>query len=162
MNNWKLIPSIVLATILIFGAGVFTGGLLVNYVKPSVQKKFSTPAPAVISVTNCPPNLLSNAVLKTSASLPEMLSKPFLLKLDDLLRLTGGQHKAIEKIIYDGKDDIKKVVRSSRLEIREVLTPEQLKQFDTLMKSSHNRSSATNPPTGNLPTASAATNSPPK
>ena len=33
MNNWKVIPTIVLATVLIFGAGVFTGGMLVDYVK---------------------------------------------------------------------------------------------------------------------------------
>ena len=33
MNNWKVIPTIVFATVLIFGAGVFTGGILVNYVK---------------------------------------------------------------------------------------------------------------------------------
>ena len=31
MNSWKVI----LAAVVIFGAGVLTGGLLVNYVEPS-------------------------------------------------------------------------------------------------------------------------------
>ncbi len=145
MNNWKIIPSIVLATVLIFGAGVFTGGLLVNHVKPSAAKKSSAVVPAIIPVTNCPPNLLSNVAVKISASLPEILTKPFLMKLDEQLHLTAEQHKAVEKIINEGQDDIKKVVRSSRLEIREVLAPEQLKQFDILVKRpSYKKNSGTN------------------
>jgi len=33
VNDWKVIPTIVLTTVLSFGAGVFSGGMLVDYVK---------------------------------------------------------------------------------------------------------------------------------
>ena len=146
MNNWKIIPSIVFATVLIFGAGVFTGGLLVNYVKPAGAKKVparSTPA----ITTNCPPNTLTNKVaINPPSALPEILSRPFLTRLDDDMHLSPEQHKAVEKIINDGKDDIKKTVRCARLEIREVLTPEQLKLFDNLMKPLNRKPAITNAP----------------
>ena len=132
MNNWKIIPSIVLATVLIFGAGVFTGGLLVHYVKHGVVKK--NPATTATTATPRATNAPSANPTAKYAPLPEILSKPFLMKLDEQLQLTGDQHKAVEKIIKEGQDDIKKIVRNARLEIREVLTPEQLKQFDQLMK----------------------------
>lgn len=143
MNNWKIIPSIVLATVLIFSAGVFTGGLLVNYVKHGVIKKTpSLTTNAAAHATNFSITLPTNAPAKYSPPLPEILSKPFLTKLDEQLRLTSEQHKAVEKIINEGQDDIKKTVRSARLEIREVLTPEQLKQFDLLMKRPSNKNNS--------------------
>ena len=161
MNNWKLIPSIVLATVLIFGAGVFTGGLLVNYVKPAGAKKAARPeTSAATPATNCPPAAVTNAAVKSAPMLPEILSKPFLMKLDEQLHLTPDQHKAVEKIISEGQDEIKKSVRSARLEIREVLTPEQLKQFDSLVKRPGKKSSpATSAPT-NFPAVIPATNAP--
>ena len=136
MNNWKVIPSIVFATVLIFGAGVFTGGLLVNYVKPAKPKKIAPPEihAAAASTTNCPPASPTNAVVKAPAPLPEILSKPFLMKLDEQLHLTAEQHKAVEKIITDGQGHMRKLVQDARLEIREELTPEQQKQFDILVK----------------------------
>ena len=136
MNNWKVIPSIVLATVLIFGAGVFTGGLLVNRVKSSAKKIPSAPVPAAPVVTNCAPTSTTNAPVKSFAPLPEILSKPFLMKLDEQLKLSADQHKAVEKIINDGQDDIKKTMKFSKMQIREVLTPEQSKQFDSLFKKS--------------------------
>lgn len=135
MNNWKVIPSIVFATVLIFGAGVFTGGLLVNYVKPAHAKKIVPPEMrATASPTNSPPAMPTNAVAKFSPALPEILSKPFLMKLDEQLHLTAEQHKAVEKIITDGQGHMRKLVQDARLEIREELTPEQQKQFDILVK----------------------------
>lgn len=161
MNNWKLIPSIVLATVLIFGAGVFTGGFLVHYVKlkPEAVKKSSPPENhAPVSSTNCSPSS-TNLVVKSPSSPQEILSKPFLIKLDEQLRLNGDQHKAIEKIINDGSDEMKKVVRDARLEIREVLTPEQLKQFDALMKPAAKKKPSAIPAT-NAPVPPPATNAP--
>ena len=125
---------------------MFTGGLLVNYVKPAGTKKIAAKA-APPATTNCPPNSLTNkVVVQAPSALPEILSKPFLMKLDEQMHLSPDQHKAVEKIISDGKDDIRKAVRSARLEIREVLTPEQLKQFDALMKPLSRKPSATNAP----------------
>ena len=87
MNNWKVI----FATVVIFGTGVITGGLLVNYVQ-------------------------------------------HLQRLDEELHLAADQHEAILKLIDEGQNQIRKVIQDSRLEIREVLTPEQQKQFDELIK----------------------------
>ena len=134
MNDWKIIPTIVLATVLIFGAGVFSGGILVDYVKqarphvaaarkpPTTQPSpTNTPSPANASVTHPP-------------SPPQVLSKDFLQRLDGEIDLTKEQHDAIQKIISDGQNEMRKVLQDSRLEIREVLTAAQRDQFDTLMK----------------------------
>ena len=48
--------------------------------------------------------------------------------------MTQDQHEPIQKIINDGQNQMRKVVQDARLEIREVLTPDQRKQFDELMK----------------------------
>jgi len=62
------------------------------------------------------------------------LSKEFLQRLDGDLRLTKDQHEAVQKIIDDGQNSVRKAVQDARLEIREVLTPEQRKAFDEMVK----------------------------
>jgi signal transduction histidine kinase len=62
------------------------------------------------------------------------LSKDFLQRLDADLHLNKEEHEAIQKIIRDGQNQMRKVVQDARLEIREVLTAEQREQFDELMK----------------------------
>jgi hypothetical protein len=130
VNNWKVI----FATVVIFGAGVVTGGLLVDYVGHSYQKNSPKHSAATAEVhhsaTNQPPRQAEAVKLR----LPEILNKPFLQRLDEELRLTPDQHEAIQKIINDGQNQMRKVVQDARLEIREVLTPEQRKQFDELVK----------------------------
>ena len=136
MNNWKVIPTIVIATVLIFGAGVFTGGFLVNSVKPAHAKKNKEAVAAnnSVMVTNvAPTNSFSQSVGKFQR-LPEILSKEFLQRLDTELKLTHEQHEAVQKIISEGQGQMKKAMNAARLEIREVLMPEQQKQFDTQLK----------------------------
>lgn len=132
MNNWKVI----FATVVIFGAGVITGGLLVNYVQHSRPKAAHRPAasearPAVAIVVTNSPVRLADAV---KARPPEVLSKQFLQRLDENLHLAPDQHEAIQKIISDGQNQMRKVLQDARLEIREILTPDQQTQFDALMK----------------------------
>lgn len=134
MNDWKVIPTIVLSTVLIFGAGVFTGGFLVNYVKPAHANGNGSGKKNVRTETPLASNTVSNSTAKPNARLPEVLSKPFLPLLDDKLHLTPDEHEAIQKIINDGQNQMRKVVQDTRLEIREVLTPDQRKQFDELVK----------------------------
>jgi len=134
VNNWKIIPTIVVATALIFGAGVCTGGLLVNYVqkgKPkAVRKQAANPesrpqaSNAALATTNEPPRPRP----------PEILSKKFLQQLDTELSLKPAQREAISKIIDEGQNQMRKAMQDARLEIREVLTPEQRQQFDDLVK----------------------------
>jgi hypothetical protein len=161
VNSWKVIPTIVCATVLIFGAGVFTGGILVDYVKqarphPGVVRT-KPPAPASpVAPTNNP----SAAATRQP---PQVLNKDFLQRLDGELHLTKDQHDAIQRIITDGQNQMRKVLQDSRLEIKEVLTPEQRDQFDNLMKHPfHKPLFGTNAPpntVSNLP-PSAPTNTP--
>lgn len=127
MNNWKVI----FATAVIFGAGVITGGLLVNYANNSRPKAVHKPAAEARAAAT---NQVAHPPEPAKPRPPEILSKAFLQRLDDELRLAPDQHSAIQKIIGDGQNQMRKVIQDSRLEIREVLTPEQRKQFDELMK----------------------------
>jgi Spy/CpxP family protein refolding chaperone len=130
VNSWKVIPPVVLATVLIFGAGVFSGGILVDYVKQPHQR--------VIKHSLAPTNALPEPSTTNTAAKPvrppEILNKEFLQRLDGDLHLTKEQHEAVQKIISEGQNQMRKVVQDSRLEIREVLTPEQRSQFDDLVK----------------------------
>ena len=129
MNNWKVIPTIVCATVLIFGAGVFTGGILVNYVKKPHPRPVVRRPPAA-GQTN---SVTANAG-KRPIRPPEILSKQFLQQLDADLHLNRQQHEAIQKIISENQNQMRKVVQDARLEIREVLNAGQRKQFDELVR----------------------------
>jgi hypothetical protein len=134
VNDWKVIPTIVFATVLIFGAGVFSGGILVDYVKqPHPRPVNKRPAGAgqtnFVSAANS-----TNAAAFRPIRPPEVLGKDFLQRLDGDLHLAKDQHDAIQKIISDGQNQMRKVLQDARLEIREVLTPEQQHQFDELVK----------------------------
>ena len=137
MNDWKIIPTIVFTTVLIFGAGVFIGGMLVDYVKQThphapVAARPHPPQPA--QNTNSAPVVTTTNNPARPVKPPEILSKDFVQRLDADLRLTKDEHEAIQKIVTDGQNQMRKVVQDARLEIREVLTEEQRRQFDDLMK----------------------------
>ena len=139
MNFWKII----LAAIVIYGAGVTTGALLINRVdhSPVQPPRHPDAAPA----TN-PASMTNNPSLK-SAHLPDTLSKQFLQRLDSQLHLTADQRDAIQKIITDGQNLVHKTVQDARLEIRDQLTPDQQHEFDDMLKKpAHHPSAATNAP----------------
>lgn len=139
MNEWKVI----FATVVIFGAGVVTGGLLVNYVDFKHGHPAHRPVPPVaVAYTNSassPTNNLAKTGNLNRAHLPEVLSKQFVDKLDIDLQLTLDQRADIEKIIANGQDDMRRAYQESRLsareKIRKLLTPPQVKKFDELLKS---------------------------
>jgi Spy/CpxP family protein refolding chaperone len=128
VNNWKVI----FATVVIFGAGVITGGLLVNYVQHSRPKAAHRPVAA--EARPAATNQMVRLADAVKARPPEVLSKQFLQRLDENLHLAPDQHDAIQKIIGDGQNQMRKVLQDARLEIREILTPEQQTQFDELIK----------------------------
>lgn len=151
MNNWKVI----FASVVIFGAGVITGGLLVNYVKHCYQPAHGKPAaaaPAHPLATNQP--VRSAEAPKPRP--PEILSKQFLQQLDEALSLKTEQREAIRKIIGEGQNQIRKALQDARLEIRETLTPEQRKQFDELIKRPYRKPIFNTNSTVNLPPATNA------
>lgn len=130
MNFWKII----LATVVIFGAGVMTGGLLVNYVERGHPGDHRPPAG----------NHDSDLPMPHSG----MLNKSFAQQLDDALHLTPEQRKAIEKIIADGQQrnhdlwklaspQFRAVMQDTHQKIREQLNPDQRKQFEKLLKQFH-------------------------
>lgn len=145
MNFWKVI----LATVVIFGAGVFTGGLLVNYVNHSHRNNNHRP-PA--NVEAHPPTEAHDSQSHTNnlANLPrprppEILGAKFVQQLDDALQLTPDQHASIQKIITDGQErnraiwtnnsaQMRLVIQDVRHRVRETLTADQQKQFEDLMK----------------------------
>jgi hypothetical protein len=156
VNSWKVI----LATIVIYGAGVMTGGLLVNHVyrsHPRNPRRVETPAASSNSASST--NSQNQATSKPPRQ-PEILSRQFLQRLDAELHLMPDQHDAVQKIITDGQNLMHKTILDARLEIREQLTPEQRSQFDELVKRPPRRTpNSTNAPPANAP-AVAPTNAP--
>jgi Spy/CpxP family protein refolding chaperone len=143
MNSWKII----LAAVVIFGAGVLTGGLLVNYVEQSRPKDIQrppdegTPQPQANNRDNDQPRPQDLPRLRQ----PELLGRQFVQQLDNTLHLTREQRAAIAKIVADGQErnreiwtnvapQMHKMLQDVRQQIREQLAPEQRKQFEELLK----------------------------
>ena len=158
MNNWKVIFS----TMVIFGAGVITGGGLVNYFHhPHPNKAARKLAAESHMLATNRVNQTAHVPDNAKPHPPEILSKQFLQRLDGDLHLTPEQHDSIQKIINDGQNLMRKVVQDARLEIREVLTPEQCRIFDELIKRAFRKpifgtnaaalTATTNTPTTNAP-----------
>jgi uncharacterized membrane protein len=143
VNNWKVI----FATAVIFGAGVVTGGLLVNYVERAHPRN-----PRHWESSGSTTNSGSQTNNQTPSAprltrLPEILNKQFLQRLDEELHLTPEQREAVQKIITEGQNQMHKTIQDARLEIREQLLPEQRSLFDELVKRPpHRASNATNSP----------------
>ena len=123
MKYW----NVILATIVIFGAGVVTGGLLVHHTEhPLPHSHAMEPGPKPPEQREQIQKVISQGQQNTR----------------NLWKLVGPQFQLIW--------------RDTRGQIRQVLTPEQKKKFETLMKEQHHPQS-TNAPSAQLP---ASTNAP--
>jgi hypothetical protein len=160
VNSWKII----LATAVIFGCGVVAGGLLVSYVGlayPEIRPPFVGPG--------------HDRPGERELQLPrsQILNRQFVEQLDTALQLTPAQRERIGKIIADGQErnrdlwklvspQFRGVMQDVRQRIRTVLTPEQKKQFEEMMKQMPPRRllAPTNAPSG-LPPAAPADTPPP-
>lgn len=154
MNTWKVI----LATLVIFVAGLVTGGLLVSYADRAQQKNRRflprdnvrlppNASPSPFGSSRDPRESQSRLPNPLQNRMPRGVSMEFLQKLDSEVRLTSEQRERIEKIIADGqlrnKELWERVAPEMRREmvetqklIREELTPEQRVRFEELMKQS--------------------------
>jgi hypothetical protein len=160
VNSWKVI----LATVVIFGAGVFTGGLLVNYVnhshrnnhRPQTNVEAHPPVEA-----HDPQSHTNNLASLPHPRPPEILGDKFIQQLDDALQLTPDEHASIQKIIADGQErnhaiwtnnsaQMREVIQDVRHRVREQLTSEQQKQFEDLMKRVPRRQNSTNAPVAEI------------
>lgn len=129
MNYWKVI----LATMVIFGAGVITGGLLVRETQTTKRPKPFRPA-----ITNQVP-----AVPSVTPS--QMQRLEFLVRAHNELDLTPEQRERIERVIREGQErtrqlwetispDVRKELQLVRERIKAELTPEQRRRFDELLR----------------------------
>jgi hypothetical protein len=147
VNNWKVI----LASIVIFGAGVITGGLLVGHAARPASPLFNfrRPPPAKPALyETLPPRLR-----------PDFLNTNFVQELNDNLDLSQKQREQIRRIITQAQQnthDLWKLVapqfqvvwHDTREQIRDVLTPDQKKEFESLLRQQRQlrRQPATNAP----------------
>jgi Spy/CpxP family protein refolding chaperone len=150
-----------LAAMVIFGAGVMAGGLLVAH-SPQFD---STPGPTPNAEHSPRPPAGERDPRNGQDFLrprqPDMLSKQFLKQLDTTLKLTTEQRDAIQKIVEEGQEknrclwtnvapEMQRVMQQVRENIRAKLTPEQFKQFEAMMKQQR----APRKPSTNAPPAS--------
>jgi Spy/CpxP family protein refolding chaperone len=165
MNSWKVIPAVMV----IFGAGVLTGGLLVNYVDHAHPEQVRFPF-----WRSDPHSQMDNPGQPHPGELPrprspEMWRKDFIGHLDEALKLTPEQHAAISKIIAEGQEQNREIwtnvapkmrqeMEQVHQRIRSELTPDQQKQFETLTKQfaprhpPHDQAPpGSPPPTANVP-----------
>ena len=157
MNAWKVI----LSTLVIFIAGVVTGGLLVTYSEVILQRQ------------NHPKQPAANA--NPAANVPWIArNRELLRRMDRELELTPEQHKQIETIINDFQERTKalwkpiapqmsKEVQRVHNDIRDVLTADQKKKFEGLVRQprpggGHRTNSVPEGATNSIPSAVLSTN----
>jgi|SRR5581483_3509940 len=155
MNTWKVI----LATLIIFGAGVITGGLLVSYsdrVNSDHAARPPRPQPRIAANPSGPqapgPNAAAPRENRQPPLLPAPLRKEFVDRLERELKLTAAQRERIEKIITEAQDRtrtawqpiVRRELVESSAQIRAELTPEQQSRFEELMR--RNRDQRRPPP----------------
>ena len=141
MNSWKVIPAV----LVIFGAGVLTGGLLVNYVDIQHREQVRFP----FGRGNARPQMNGQGQPRsgdlTRPRSTEMWRKDFLEHLDEALQLTPEQHAAISKIIAEGQErnrelwtnvapKMRQEMELTHQRIRAELTPEQQEKFEAVVR----------------------------
>jgi hypothetical protein len=142
VNTWKII----LATLVIFGAGVITGGLLVGHSLRAAHRLLArvptTDAPLRAADRPSAPVKLDAGIARASNPPPAVnlpFRKDFLIRLDRELELSPEQRQHIEKIIREGQERTRELWRvewvTTRKRIRSELTPEQQARFEGLFKS---------------------------
>jgi hypothetical protein len=148
VNTWKII----LATVVIFGAGVVTGGLLVNHANHArlrqLRAHLAAPAPAQ---PWSPP--LREFPRRPEQELQlsfEQRRMEFLLNATRELKLSPQQRERIEQHVRESQeqtrklfDQVKPQIRKELADVtekmRQELTPDQRKRFEELLKRQQTR-----------------------
>lgn len=144
MNPWKPI----LAALVIFAAGVITGGLLVSHadrVSQGGRRKaiLELPRPAANPGPQGSPREVPGRSLPSR--IPRLINEDFVRRLEAEIHLTQGQRERIQEIIGEGQarnkeiwdritPELRREIVEAQKRIREVLTPEQRVKFEELMK----------------------------
>ena len=154
MNFWKVI----LATLVIYAAGVVTGGLLVNHteeprghrphppvarlpeVRPAEARPPLAPATTNLGTNNFPrPEGGSNRLAFPFGGRSfnhegmERMNREFLERLDRELQLTPDQHKDVAHLMDEGQKHAKEIWDKFNPEMREVMkaTNEKIREVLT-------------------------------
>ena len=166
MNTWK----VTLATLVIFVAGVLTGGLLVSYADRASQKTHRQQAGKTLR----PPVASNHAAIPArnpqplpnpsnlASRLTRGLNAEFVQRLDTEVHLTSGQRERIEQIIVEGQlrnkeimervnPDLRREMMETQKQIRDLLTPEQRVRFEEVMKQRMQRRNDESVPPGSRP-----------
>jgi Spy/CpxP family protein refolding chaperone len=158
--------NVILATLVIFVAGIITGAGLVMFAGARHNHPRRLPAPPAPEAVAAPAtNAPARLVLPFGISAKRPTPKDFLSRLDSELKLTPDQYAQIEKILTDGQQraaqlwqtiapQIRDDMKSAREQIRQTLKPEQRARFEELMKFRPSK------PAENPPAAGAASNAP--
>lgn len=159
MNTWK----IVLATLVIFAAGVVTGGLMVGYAnRASMKQHRLLPRETANRRVENPKAAINpreaTKLPRIPNTHPQWLRMDFLQRLDGELGLTEEQHRQIERIITEGQErnrqlwnralpEMRREIQKTRELIRGVLEPQQIQRFEELMKQHPQRRAGESLPT---------------
>ena len=146
MNTWKVI----LATMLIFGAGVVTGGLLVRN-----SERMHSHQPKNATVSHPPPLVPSISANGVRIE--------FLRRMEKDLNLSAEQRERIDGILRESQERTRKIMEPVSPEVRDelqkakesfraVLNPSQQERFDTMLKQQQ-RPREQRHPGGRLPEA---------
>jgi hypothetical protein len=128
VNTWKVI----LATMVIFGSGVITGGLLVRQsqrVRPPQNPGWNRPVPA--------PNPTAGG-----------MRLEFLRRAQRELKLSPDQHQRIDTVLRQSQERIRNVMepvqsplreelQHAREQVRNILEPRQRARFDEILRQQH-------------------------
>ena len=151
MNTWKVI----LATLVIFVAGIVTGGVMVGFgvrTKERATRQFDKNRPNR-EFPNAPlgmnpggnPNPRERPLNFPQNRQTRLLSQALVEKLHKEVGLTQGQREKIEQIISEGQQrnkeimervtpDLRSAMMETQRKMRDILTEPQLAKFDDLMK----------------------------
>jgi hypothetical protein len=140
MNVWK----IVLATVVIFGTGVVTGGLLVSHAQRVNARQMRRITNALETWRARPAELLRSD-RENPRPLLDQRRLEFVLSVQRQLKLTPEQRARIEQIVREGQEKTREITESIRPQLREhwaevnrriraELTPAQRARFDELIK----------------------------
>ena len=139
-NVWK----IALATVVIFGAGVGTGGLLVSHVDRAQNARPRRPPEHAPPLWPSTRSVLQGVQPEVEQRLQQRRTD-FLLSVSRQLNLTAAQSTNIEKIVREGQErtqaiwsrvtpELNKEMHDVSEKVRAELNTEQCARFDELLK----------------------------
>jgi Spy/CpxP family protein refolding chaperone len=123
VNSWKVI----LATVVIFGAGIITGAMVVQFTSASGLQRHQRVGHSA------------------EVGSPGGMRLEFLRRLQRDLNVTSDQRERIDRVLKQSQERSRKVMEPvapqlhqellrAKAEFREVLTPDQQVRFDELLK----------------------------